>query len=114
MAESQTMTEEERKNRNPKPEFVTIKLADAPLLTVADLELHHVYILHSTEYFMSMNYMGTASTVNPQTGEPVIMHVFEGPRAAIQLALVSVDDGKALRDGAGKRILIRKYTGEDR
>ena len=109
------MTDEERRNRNPKVETTTMTREDfekIPELRTADLELHRAYILEGPRVIATFNYMGKELTVNPLTMDAVIAYCFRGPRANLNLALQAGPDG-TLMDGAGQKITIRKYDGPD-
>lgn len=106
------MTDDERKNRNPKPEAFKLNLADCPELHVPDLELHRVYILHGPRIACTLNYMGKGLSLNPITLDTVVTHHFRGPRANVDVFL-QAGPGGTLQDGEGHKITLRKYTGPD-
>ncbi len=97
------MTDEERANRSPAPEFHTLNLADAPELFIKDLEINRVYILHQT-HAATLNYVGRRGPA----------YHFYGPRAQVHALLIERPDGSGtLEDGRGVKVTIRKYTGPD-
>ncbi len=106
------MTDEERKNRNPRVEYATFNPAECPEVRVAGLELHHVYILEGKRNVASFNYMGEVHVLDPFTLAVVLARHFYGPRANLHVYLLAGADGR-LQDGEGHIITVRRYTGED-
>lgn len=110
------MTDEERRNRNPKVEVVRTSLteieAEHPRVTSAELEIHRVYLLQSARNISTLNYMGRRHLLHPVTLDAVTTHHFHGPRAALDVFLVANPDG-SFSDAVGTRITVRRYTGTD-
>ena len=109
------MTDEERRNRNPKVETTTMNREDfekIPEVRTADLELRRAYILEGPRVVATFNYMGKERTINPVTLDAVMAYRFRGPRANINIALLAAPDG-TLMDLEGHKITIRKYEGPD-
>lgn len=102
------MTEDERRNRNPKPETITVKASELRELFIKDLEVHRVYVLRQRGPYASVNYMGTAR----ENGR--IVYLFHGPRVSFIAGLRErPDKSGTLEDGAGVKVTIYQYTGPD-
>lgn len=106
------MTDEERRNRNPKPEMHVLKLEECPPIAVADLEPHRVYILLTPLSASSWNYMGKEHTLDPVSLDVIVVHVFHAPRIRHTVALKQHPLG-GLCDATGHRIELRAYNGPD-
>jgi hypothetical protein len=106
------MTEDERSNRNPAIEVAPFDPSAHPVVRAAELERFHVYILESARYASTWNYIGVVHTLHPVTLDAVPAYHFEGPRADLNVFLLSMPDG-SFSDLAGTRIVIRRYIGED-
>lgn len=106
------MTDEERKNRNPAPETLRVRLADCPEIPVGELEMNRVYILQTKSFAASLNFVGTQITQNPITLDAERAYKFYGPRIDMRVALRLHPDG-CLQDLEGNRITLRKYNGPD-
>ena len=107
------VTDEERRNRNPKPEALVSKLSDHPQIRPSELELNHVYVVQGPRFASSLNYVGVLHTVDPRTLDALVVHHFHGPRVNLNVFLAVTPDGAALRDQMGNTIILRKYTGPD-
>lgn len=107
------MTDEERKNRNPKPEVEAVPDIEIyPRVTADDLELHRVYVVQGQRFVTTLNYMGRRVLLHPVTLDAVLTHHFHGPRANLNVFLAAKDDG-TFTDAVGTRIVVRRYTGAD-
>lgn len=107
------MTDEERRNRNPKSERGTIDLSQHPEVLWWDLEFGRVYVLVGKHVSASFNYAGPQARSNPtDPTDERLCHVFHGPRVGIEISLIAQPDGK-LQDGAGQTIPVHRYMGED-
>ncbi len=106
------MTDEERRNRNPAPEFLPYNPAEHPEMRVSDLEQYKVYILEGNSIVASMNYMGQVPAFNLVTLQPVVAYLFDAPRAGIEVTLLATPEG-TLVDTEGHKITLRKFTGPD-
>lgn len=106
------MTEDERRNRNPAPEWGRVNLTDHPEVRAHELELNRVYLLHRGDMGMTMNYAGKMQLMNKRTLETVMAHCFYGPRNLSSIALMAEADG-TLHDDSGKKVTVRRYTGPD-
>ena len=107
------VTDEERRNRNPKPEVYETTLSDHPQILPSQLELHQVYILQGPKSVATFNYMGVVHPVEPRILGALVVHHFHGPRVNLNIFLAVTPDGSALRDQMGHTIILRKYTGPD-
>lgn len=109
------MTEDERRNRNPKMEVVRTTRAEIeamPAVGVADLEMHRVYVVQSEKHITTLNYLGATHLFDVQVMDVVRVHHFHGPRVGMDIYLAARPDG-SWRDAVGTRITVRKWTGED-
>ena len=92
------MTEDERKNRNPKPEPATFQEDECRELKVADLQLHRVYIVQGeSRNAFSLNYMGITPCLTPTLDAVLPAHHFHGPRGPVDYFFVADEKGE-LRD----------------
>jgi hypothetical protein len=105
------MTEEERRNRNPKPELVSMSWAEflaKPKLKATDLLGRRVYYLWKKSANappISINYQGRLADGT---------HWFFAPRINLSLLLFERPDGSGfLEDGRGIEIEVRLYDGPD-
>ena len=102
------MTDEERTNRNPKPEILTLKLEDCPELFIKDLVVPRVYILQGQRNISTWNYVGTIEAGG------FVGYRFYAPRIDLHCVLGErPDKSGTLEDGRGVKVTIRKYTGPD-
>ncbi len=100
------MTDEERENRNPAPEFRKLNLADAPELFIKDLELLRVYLLMGQQIAATFNYAGAI-----EVAPGVTAYRFVAPRVGLGIVLRErPDKSGTLEDGRGVKVAIRKYT----
>jgi hypothetical protein len=110
------MTEDERRNRNPAPEFTEIKtpadLEVHPIVRASELELHRVYVVQSARHIVTLNYMGAAWTLHPVTLDTVKTHHFHGPPVGLDVYLVAKSDG-SFSDAEGTRLTVRRWMGKD-
>lgn len=115
------MTEDERRNRNPKPETARLNLDECPIVRPQDLEPFRVYILLSPRYAASFNYIGKEMGMNSRTLDAVALYHFFAPRVTAvardagvspHVFLMARGDG-SLEDGVGNKITVRKYNGPD-
>jgi hypothetical protein len=110
------MTEEERRNRNPKPEVHPYNRAEHPLVPLGQLERHRVYVLDSQaqggKFIVTMNYLGECLAMDPLTLRPVVCHEFTAPRIGDTVALRPTGDGN-LMDAEGHVIEVRRFDGPD-
>lgn len=110
------MTEDERRNRNPAPEFAPTTLEaverEHPQVTAAELELHRVYVVQSAKNIATLNYMGKKPALHPVTLDTVLVHHFHGPRVHLDVYLAAQPDG-TFTDATGTRLIVRRWTGPD-
>jgi hypothetical protein len=113
------VTEDERRNRNPAVEKVRDLVENHPVVTAAELELHHVFlleskgwVLESKRWVVTLNYMGTRHLIHPVTFDTVAAHHFHGPRANLDVFLTAKPNGK-FEDAVGTEITVRRWTGAD-
>lgn len=102
------MTDEERANRNPKPEAEQVNLDDYPEVFIKDLEMARVYILKGERIAATFNYVGEFTVFGQKA------YRFYAPRIEQEVRLRARPDGSgALEDGRGVKVTIRKYSGPD-
>jgi hypothetical protein len=111
------MTDEERRNRNPKPETERTTLAEVEanhpqVMSPSELELHQVYVIQSAKYISTWNYVGVRHLMHAVTLDAVVVHCFHAPRVNADACFEAKPDG-TYRDAVGTRIVIRKWTGKD-
>ena len=87
------------------------ELEAMPRVGVAELELHHVYVIQSDKWISTWNYEGSVHALHPVTLDTVVAHKFWGPRVSIGFLLEARPDG-TFADIAGTRIVIRRYPEE--
>lgn len=92
--------------------------SEHPLVTARELELNHVYVLHSETrrtFYMTMNYHGSRHMIHPFTLDAVVGHLFGGERANTGMhgvVMMANPDG-SFSDFKGTRVTVRRYTGSD-
>ncbi len=105
------MTDEERRNRNPKPEVVDTTRAAInamPEVFIKDLEWGRVYLMVAQRTISTMNYFGFLEVGG------VKAYCFSAPRIQQVFTLRERPDGSGtLEDGRGVKVTIRKYEGPD-
>jgi len=109
------LTDDERRNRNPAVERMTITRAEIeamPPVAAADLEEFRVYVLQSARNITTMNYKGRTAAIHPYTFDTVLVHHFHGPRANVDVFLAAVGGGQ-YTDAHGTKITVRLWTGAD-
>jgi hypothetical protein len=111
------MTDEERRNRNPKPEWVQTTRAAIeamPEVRAGQLELHRVYVLIGrSNNVPTLNFGGVTIAFDPVTLLPSWGYVFDAPRLPSMKVILRAGPDGTLFDAEGNTITVRLYTGED-
>jgi hypothetical protein len=109
------LTEDERRNRNPKPEVSRVtreEIEAMPAVPADRLERHRVYVLQSPRNIAKFNYLGKTHAIHPVTLDTVTVHHFHAPRVGLDVFLAAVGD-RQYTDADGTKIVARLWTGED-